>query len=64
MISPTVLAQIAKEVATAVVTRRDTTHLPTAAFPRPVSHAERAERTPAIRATIAAAAYGRSDFGE
>ena len=35
MISPTGFVQIAKEVATAVVTRRDTTHPPTAAFPRP-----------------------------
>ena len=56
MISLRVSVQIAKAVATGVATRRDTTHLPTAAFPRQVSQADRAERTPAIRATVAAAA--------
>jgi hypothetical protein len=56
MISPRVSVQIAKAVPTAVVTRSDTTHLPTAAALRRVSQADRAGRTPAIRVTIAAAA--------
>ena len=56
MISLRVSVQIAKAVATGVVIRRDTTHLPTAAFPRRVSKADQAERTPAIRAMVAAAA--------
>lgn len=56
MISLRVSVQIAKAVATGVVTRRDTTHLSTAAFRRRVSQADRTERTPAMRATAAAAA--------
>jgi hypothetical protein len=48
--------QIAKAVAPAVVTRRDTTHHEIEALVRRVSHADRAGRTPAIPATIAAAA--------
>jgi hypothetical protein len=55
MISRRMSVQIAKAVATPVVTRRDTTHLPTAALLRRIAQADRAVRTPAIRATIAAA---------
>jgi DNA-binding transcriptional LysR family regulator len=47
------LADPQPAVATAVVTRRDTTHMPTAAFLRTVARADRAARTPAIPATIA-----------
>jgi DNA-binding transcriptional LysR family regulator len=50
------LADPQPAVATAVVTRRDTTHLPTAAFLRAVSKADRDARTPAIRATAATVA--------
>ena len=55
VISLRVSVQIAKAVATGVVTPRDTTHPPTAAFPSRVSQADQAELTPAIRATVAAA---------
>ena len=50
------LADPQPAVPTAVVTRRDTTHLPTAAFLRAVSHPDRAARTPALRPAVAAVA--------
>jgi DNA-binding transcriptional LysR family regulator len=50
------LADPQPAVATAVVTRRDSTHLPTAAFLRAVSQADRAARARAIRPTVATAA--------
>lgn len=56
MISQRVPIQIAKAVATAAVTPRDTAPLPTGAFVRRVSQADRAGGRPAITATIAAAA--------
>jgi DNA-binding transcriptional LysR family regulator len=50
------LADPQPAVATVVVTRRDMTHLPTAAFLRAVLQADGASRTLTIRATVAAAA--------
>ena len=50
------LADPQPAVATAVVTRRDTTHLPTAAFLRTLCKADRAARTLPIQATVATAA--------
>ena len=51
-----VSVEIAEAVATGVLTCGDTTYIPTGAFLRRVSQADRAGRTPAIRATVAAAA--------
>ena len=48
------LADPQPTVTVAVISRRDTTHLPTAAFLRAITHA--APRTPATRTTAAAAA--------
>ena len=50
------LADPQPAVGTAVVTRRDTAHLPTAAFLRAVSQADQAAQAPAIGATVATAA--------
>ena len=50
------LADPQPAVATAVLTRRKTTHLPTAAFLRAISQADRASRTSLIRAPIATVA--------
>lgn len=46
------LAAPRPEVATAIVTRRDTTHLPTAAFLRAVSHTDQPGNTGAIAGTV------------
>jgi hypothetical protein len=63
VISPGMSVPIAKAVATPVVTRRDTTHLPTPALLRRMARAERAVRTPSERPSPRLR-EGRSAFAE